>query len=374
MRNKSKIKTLRKKFIRVVWKLVNTANNKNLRIFSRTEYPFKGIKVINDNPVIKKSLEGCNNFIQHEYVVKLPFKSLIEPKYGWIIKDFNKIFDDSLAYGTLDIAPSFKNLIKTRTIRREKIKKIKSAISLRDAAEASYFHFYNDFLNKIILLNDLGIDTDLPLIISAELNNKPFFQDILKRCPLKNRNWVIQNDCYIETKEIIYCKVLPHDKGHYLKLLNLLNIPKPNITMEKRIFLTRDPYKGRNIENIDRIIEIAKEYDFEIIDTENMSIGEQIDLFSRCRSLIGLHGAGLVNIIFRRGAPLSILEIFPPEHIPPHYYWLSLIFNYSYDGIMGSYREKGNKNNYTISQKKSYYLDPDTFIKKMDKLKKEGFF
>jgi len=368
-----KANLIRKKIIKLIWKLATTETDKNLRVFSRTEYPYKDINVINDNPIIKQSLERCNNFMQIEYVVKLPFKTLIEPRYGWIIKDFNKIFADSLGYGTMDIPPSFKNLMKTRIFKREKIKKIKSAISLRDTGEASYFHFYNDFLNKIVLLDDLGIDKSLPLIISSNLNNKPFFQNILERCSLKDRNWLIQDDFYIEAKEIIYCKVLPHDKNHYFKLLDLLNIPKPDLASKKRIFLTRDSSKGRNIENIDKIIEIAKKYDFEIIDTDNISINEQIELFSKCRYLIGLHGAGLTNIIFRRGAPLSMLEIFPPEHIPPHYYWLSLIFNYNYDGIVGTYNEQKKSQDSVISQKKSYYLDPDIFIKKLNRLRKEGF-
>ncbi|HAX17866.1 MAG TPA: hypothetical protein DCY00_04645, partial [Actinobacteria bacterium] len=106
-----KANLIRKKIIKLIWKLATTETDKNLRVFSRTEYPYKDINVINDNPIIKQSLERCNNFMQIEYVVKLPFKTLIEPRYGWIIKDFNKIFTDSLGYGTMDLPPSFKNLI-----------------------------------------------------------------------------------------------------------------------------------------------------------------------------------------------------------------------------------------------------------------------
>ena len=374
MVNKKNSNSLRKKIIKFIWRSISTENNNKLRIYSKTEYPFKNKKVIIDDLKIKQSLETCNNFDQHEYIVRLPFKSLIEPEYGWIIKGFNNIFIDSLPYGTMGIAPSFKKLIKTRIFKRKKIKKEDLVISLRDTSEASYFHFYNDVLNKIVLLDDFKIDKNIPFVISEKLYQKPFFKDVINRCTLKNRNWIIQDDYYIEAKEIIYCKTFPHNKNHYYKLLDLLNIPKPDLNSKKRIFLTRDPLKGRNIENIDKIIEISRDFNFEIVDTENMSIDEQINLFSNCRSVIGLHGAGLINIIFRRGAPLSLLEIFPPEHIPPHYYWLTLIFNYNYDGIIGSYTNSGRNTNNFISQKRSYYLDPDIFTKKLDKLEKEGFF
>jgi len=374
MVNKKILNYFRKKFIKIKWKFISTENNNKLRIYSRIEYPFKNIKVVNDDIRIKKSFEACNKFVQIEYISKLPFKTLIEPEYGWIIKDFNHIFIDSLSYGTTNIAPSFKNLIKTKFFERENIKKVELVISLRDTGEDSYFHFYNDILNKIVLLNEFNVDKNIPLVISKKLYQKHFFKDIVKRCSLKDRKWLIQDNFYLESKEVIYCKTLPHDKDHYYKLLNLLNIPYPNLNTNKRIFLTRNPLRGRYIENIDEIIEIVKNYNFEIVDTENMSIDEQINLFSNCRSVIGLHGAGLTNIIFRRGAPLSLLEIFPPEHIPPHYYWLALIFNYKYDGIVGSYKNLKQDNKNFISQKKPYYLDPDIFVSKLEKLEKEGFF
>ncbi|MHB8280859.1 MAG: glycosyltransferase family 61 protein [Candidatus Humimicrobiaceae bacterium] len=375
MSDKKKAKnSLRSKIIRFLWKTINTEKNKDLRFYSKLDHPFKDKEVKIEDLKIKKSMEICKNFDQHEYIVKLPFKTLIEPDYGWVIKGFNNIFMDSLPYGTENLPPSFKKLIKTRLFNRNNIKKEDLVISLRDTSEASYFHFYNDVLNKIILLDDFNIDKNIPLIISKKLYQKRFFQDILNRCSLKDRKWIVQDNYYIETKEVIYCKTLPHDKNHYEKLLNLLNIPEPNLNANKRIFLTRDPSKGRSLENIDEIIEIAKNFDFEIIDTENMSLDDQINLFSSCRSVIGLHGAGLTNVIFRRGAPLSLLEIFQPDNIPPHYYWLALIFNYKYDGILGSYNNLNKEVDNSTPLKRSYYLNPGIFTKKLEKLEKERFF
>ena len=70
---------------------------------------------------------------------------------------------------------------------------------------------------------------------------------------------------------------------------------------------------------------------------------EQIELFSMCRYLISIHGAGLTNMIYRHRNPMTILEIIQPSaYIPFHYITLAHQYNYSYDIILG---EKGNLHN-----------------------------
>jgi capsular polysaccharide biosynthesis protein len=81
--------------------------------------------------------------------------------------------------------------------------------------------------------------------------------------------------------------------------------------------------------------QILERYNFEVYDAERLSLAEQMQLFSESRYIVGLHGAGLTNIIFRRDEELSLLEIFPPNNIPPHYYWLASIYGHKYDAIAG---------------------------------------
>ena len=52
-----------------------------------------------------------------------------------------------------------------------------------------------------------------------------------------------------------------------------------------------------------------------------MSIAEQIELFYDADYVIGVHGAGLVNIIF--SSQINVLEIFPTSYVIPHYFYLS---------------------------------------------------
>jgi capsular polysaccharide biosynthesis protein len=49
------------------------------------------------------------------------------------------------------------------------------------------------------------------------------------------------------------------------------------------------------------------------VDAAALSHPEQIELFRSVRYLVAEHGAGIMNILFRQEAPLSLLELFPPD-------------------------------------------------------------
>ncbi len=90
---------------------------------------------------------------------------------------------------------------------------------------------------------------------------------------------------------------------------------------------------------MDAIESVLETYQFEIVDSEHIKVADQIDLFSSCRYLISIHGAGLTNTIFRQGNPMTILEIVQPsDYIPFHYIMLAHLYHYNYNIILG---EKG---------------------------------
>ncbi|MEN9919207.1 MAG: hypothetical protein RL662_1643, partial [Bacteroidota bacterium] len=76
-------------------------------------------------------------------------------------------------------------------------------------------------------------------------------------------------------------------------------------------------------------------FGFESVDTEGMTLLEQIQLFSNSKVVIGIHGAGLANIIYRFGRPLHVIEIFPSNFIPDHYKIISELLDYSYTRVIG---------------------------------------
>ena len=370
------------------WKFINAKFFRNNYLHEDCERQFKDIKININNSDIVTSFKKYGLFKQTEYIANIKIRSIIEPEFGWVITQFNHVLVDSLPYCTItgntaydqnntlkdfkirnEVMPSFNRNLMKRINKSSKIF-LKRVISLRDISESSYFHIYNDVLSKLILLSKFNITDDIPLVIANKLYSMNFFKNILALSNLKNRNWVIQDKDIVEAEEVIYCKTLSLKREYFDGILKLFNIKIPRNDLKKKIFLNRRREIGRNIENIEDIKNICDKFNFEIIETENMSLEEQIELFSHTRYLIGLHGASFTNMIFRQGKALNLLEIFPPDNIPPHFFWLSYIFGYGYDAIQGIYKNT----NENILDKKSYYLNPDIFLKKMKELKERDFF
>jgi capsular polysaccharide biosynthesis protein len=213
----------------------------------------------------------------------------------------------------------------------------------------------------LALLRARGLADGLPAIVSKRLYDTPFFRGILKRGVFDDVRLIIQDEhTFIHAQTVFSCKAMPFAKPYYDDILDKLQIAQDK-NADDMLFVTRRADSGalvRILENADQISRLCHHYGFKTIDPGALSLDEQIDAFSRCRYLVGIHGANMTNMIYRRGLAMNVIEIFPPDNIPPHYYWLSKIFEYGYDVMVGSKSgADGIKGSFTV--------DPDALEKKL---------
>jgi capsular polysaccharide biosynthesis protein len=80
---------------------------------------------------------------------------------------------------------------------------------------------------------------------------------------------------------------------------------------------------------------ILARYGFEVVEAENLSLAEQIQLFSQAEAIAGPHGAGLTNIVF---APpgCKVFELFAETCVRPMYYQLADVVGQSYWYLVGT--------------------------------------
>jgi hypothetical protein len=269
---------------------------------------------------------------QDQYFLYVRETGFIEPDYGWAITTDHRLIYPSLGFSR---APHVNkpDLIKSYRAKKNVVR-LSKIVSLRDTGEENYFHFYNDVLAKLFFIADQNLNlNDFTIVVADKLFRKEL---------LKNLRWHIQNDEWIHFEEAIFCKPYTHTKKYFDLAIDLTH-QLPASHKDRRIFLTRPKRSLRFIENMDDLIPMLMKNQFEIIDTSNMKVAEQIELFSTCRYLISIHGAGLTNMIYRKGNPLTILEIVQPSaYIPFHYIMLAHQYNYSYDIMLG---EKGQYHN-----------------------------
>ncbi|HMJ67959.1 MAG TPA: glycosyltransferase family 61 protein [Cyclobacteriaceae bacterium] len=73
----------------------------------------------------------------------------------------------------------------------------------------------------------------------------------------------------------------------------------------RRIYVSRRSTK-RRVDNEDEVVIFLKPHGFEIVEFEKMTFTEQINLCSTSAIMVGLHGAGLTNMLFMSAAMVVV--------------------------------------------------------------------
>ncbi|MFX1453681.1 MAG: DUF563 domain-containing protein, partial [Promethearchaeota archaeon] len=122
------------------------------------------------------------------------------------------------------------------------------------------------------------------------------------------------------------------------KIVKSLNIKRK--IQRKRIYISRNKTKKRRLLNEKDILNILKKYNFEKIYVEDLAFKEQVELFHSAEIVVAPTGAGLANIIF--SGNLMVLELFPPNFINQHYFFLCKTLKFHRRYIIG-YEEFDNQ-------------------------------
>jgi hypothetical protein len=102
----------------------------------------------------------------------------------------------------------------------------------------------------------------------------------------------------------------------------------------RRIYITRSRARYRRLLNEAELLPSIQDFGFEVVAAEHLSYRDQIGLFSGAGVVLGLHGAGLTNILFCR--PNSVvLEILEPKTSRPHYWMMARALGHTYDCVVG---------------------------------------
>lgn len=257
--------------------------------------------------------------IEESWAFTLTGGAIIEPKYGWIIAPpFGLVAQSLPYYQWTEVEPS---LIQGPPIRAglpgKKTTQLDAVLSMRTPWETNYFHFFNDIVGRMRMVKELGIPESVPAVVSQRVAATSFFKAAME-LDLFGRPIVVQGeDEHIIADTIYVCKKAAGNRADLDYFLD--RIPESLMAgpATRRIFLQRSAQRGRTLANGPAAEAIAAAFGFEPVDPDGLSLQEQIGLFAGASHVIGVHSAGLVNIMFARGSKMSVLEILPPGGFPP---------------------------------------------------------
>lgn len=287
------------------------------------------------DPQVRTRMEECSTWTQEEYINTLRGDLWVDASTGFVLLPGFLYLEASVPYAYQAAKPSALGFLAARSGFR-RVLEFDRVISFRDVHEHNYFHFFNDVLTKIPLLENAGL-LDAPLLIGTRLYHQPFFQAVIHSLTKAGLQLVDQGNHHVRANEVVYCKSMPYSRAYFDRVLDILEVPHANErTGSKKVFLVRGSAHTakRLISNMAEVAGVAEALGFSIHDPGKLMLNKQMDLLSNTRHLVTIHGAGATNMIFRRGAPLEVLELFPAESIPPHYYALAGGMGHGYDGMV----------------------------------------
>ena len=138
----------------------------------------------------------------------------------------------------------------------------------------------------------------------------------------------------------------------------------------KKIFIDRSLTGSRNIENMPEVDAVLKKYDITKVILENYSLEDQVQIMKSADLIIGVHGAGLTNMMFAK-PDSSVIEILPPLYGTAAFWKLAEGMGMKYNVVVGQDLESDTLYEHNTLQNKGIYYIHRNFILPVDKLEEE---
>lgn len=91
-----------------------------------------------------------------------------------------------------------------------------------------------------------------------------------------------------------------------------LRLQPPKDRSPNRIYISRSNAPNRRLINEQEVIDYLARYNFKTVKLERLTFREQVEIFASSSIVIGVHGAGLTNIIYTQKC--CVLELFASNH------------------------------------------------------------
>lgn len=295
--------------------------------------PYFDFNEISDNTAREKLKDFTERYaLEPNIIYEVSGNIIIEPNYGLAINEGRQFICESGTLSHLFLHPPLLPYFFHRWFRR-KYTEYDYLIHCDGFAGINLCHFIYDTINPILFLFERKfIDEQSPILISEKVYSKAYFQYFLANTLAGKLNWVVQGaNEWIRVKHFKKAFVSMETFKRTYAILDHQKNPT------RKVFLNRARYFQRTIKNIDSIVAILQRHGFEIIHAENISYADQVKLFREIKYFVGIHGAGLTNLLHSDIPSLRVLEIFPKNLIHASFYrFLQILQVHYYDAIAGS--------------------------------------
>jgi len=250
---------------------------------------------------------------------------------GLVISPDDRIFDQSCCWGREWFYPSdiecntLRPLLRPTRLRG-------SYLTIISRTWNNYYHWFSECLTRLCVAEALP---EVPILVPRNL--APFQKETLALLGFgQERLLELDEGCY--EVDQLYFPSFPGTTVGFMSNWAFRSLRKAfchgSVTKGKRLYVSRARVAHRRITNEDEIIRALEREGFTSVDGQRLTVAEQIRLYADAEIIVGVHGAGLTNILFAPAGAL-VIEILDPEHIVGCYYALATSLNQNYWCLLG---------------------------------------
>jgi Glycosyltransferase 61 len=183
----------------------------------------------------------------------------------------------------------------------------------------NYYHWLLDSLSRLAVLEATGYG-ELPLIVPERL--RPWQRETLSRLGVAASRLTPFRGSHVQPERLVWAA-----PPGYISFANPIVVRWLRERLagsavrepQRRLFIRR--MVNRRVANESAVLGVLSTYGFEVVELESLTVAEQIELFSDARAVVGVHGAGLANILFATRP--AVLELFQPGFFNASYFTLA---------------------------------------------------
>lgn len=232
---------------------------------------------------------------------------------------------------------------------------VPEALYLRDGWHNLY-HFYFDVLGQLFLAKKM-LPHGIPVIVPADYNKLPFVEEVLQALQLNSLNFLPQTqhkNILVTSKLYLLKDWVINDNT--IALLRDAFVSKTSAYKGNKLFVSRMPGSNRSLQNQVEVDGAMSSRGYHIFYAEQYPFLQQVVAFAQATTMVGLHGAGLANMLFMP-AGSHVYECIPAGYFQTnlaiHYRRLANHLGLVYETLEGSELDESNQYMLPLSQLKA---------------------
>ncbi len=188
-----------------------------------------------------------------------------------------------------------------------------STYSTLSRVDVNYFHWLVESCSQLLAIRDYIVSHPQPLTIVHRHDGPAFITDSIKVIfDGIDYNLRSFNDNIYKCEELL-CAVYPEystniDGNSVNRIRDLMSTSvQGDVTYHPLIYVKRKVGGWRYVLNDEALDCALLELGFQIVQCEQLTLAEQVAMFRNAKLIIGMHGAGLTNLMFAHN--LTIIEL-----------------------------------------------------------------